>query len=127
MQVAITAALSDTFSSVLLRILRYRAEHPAGIERPLVPNTRLNLNEVRDADALHDFRFVVADIRRIAAALRLPDAIITDARDRCQVADAVAMLLMRLVYPCRLSLLRKTFGRSEPSCCRIVLHTGMHF
>lgn len=105
MQVAITVVLSNTFFSVLLRILRHRAEHPIGIEQPLVPSTRLSLNEVRDADALHNFRFVVEDIRRIAAALRLSDVIITDARDRRQVADAVAMLLMRLVYPCRLSLL----------------------
>ncbi|KAE9169870.1 hypothetical protein PF002_g30239 [Phytophthora fragariae] len=60
-------------------------------------------------------------IIRIAQGLRLPECIITDARDRVSCYEALAMLLKRLAFPCRLSSLRKSFGRSEGVCCRVTL------
>ncbi|KAE9274336.1 hypothetical protein PF008_g29620 [Phytophthora fragariae] len=60
-------------------------------------------------------------IIRITQGLRLPECIITDARDRVSCYEALAMLLKRLAFPCRLSSLRKSFGPSEGVCCRVTL------
>lgn len=120
--VALTAPLHLT---LLLLLAQRRSAQREPIEWPLIPSSRIDLDAMRDVDALRNFRFTVAHIRLILTALRLPEVIITRERDRSLDAKIVAMLLMRLCYPCRLSLLRTTFGRSEPGCCLIVLHTGM--
>lgn len=111
-------------NGLLALALCVRHQPADAVKRPLVPRARLDLNTVSCADALHDFRFTVAEIRRIVCSLRLPDVVVTSERDRCLADEAMSMLLMRLVFPARLSLLRKTFGRSEPACCRIILHIG---
>ncbi|KAE8895784.1 hypothetical protein PF003_g20362 [Phytophthora fragariae] len=91
------------------------------IERPLIPAIRFDVRAITDADALIDYRFTGPQIIRIAQGLRLPECIITDARDRVSCYEALAMLLKRLAFPCRLSSLRKSFGRSEGVCCRVTL------
>jgi hypothetical protein len=94
------------------------------VERPTIPDERVDFERMADADALVDFRFTVSQLKHITAALRVPDVLTTKSRDRALGIEALAMLLRRLVYPNRLSDIRKQFGRSESACCRIILHTG---
>lgn len=95
------------------------------IERPLIPAIRFDVRALTDADSLIDYHFTGPQIFRVTQGLRLPEWIITDARDHVNCYEALAMLLKRLAFPCRLSSLRKSFGRSEGVCCRVTLFVGM--
>ena len=107
----------------LLRLLQNLLERES-VERPTIPSARIDLSSMADIDASIDFRFTVSQLELIITSLKMPDILITDHRDKCLNLEALAMLLRRLVYPNRLSEIRKQFGRSEPACCRIILHTG---
>ncbi|GMF25188.1 unnamed protein product [Phytophthora fragariaefolia] len=63
------------------------------IERPLIPDIRFDVRAINDADAFINNRLTGTEIIRIAHALRLPECIITDARDRVSCYEALAMLL----------------------------------
>lgn len=91
---ATLAAPLDPSSLTLLvqRRTTHREPQRELIERSPIPNSRINLNDMRDVDALHNFHFTVADIHLISTALRLPNIVITRERGRSLVAEAVSML-----------------------------------
>ncbi|KAE8973847.1 hypothetical protein PR001_g26188 [Phytophthora rubi] len=119
---SVALASLPTLAVLVVAVLAGQEEDT--VERPLIPAIRFDVRALPDADALIEYRFTGPEINRIAHALRLPATIITDARDRVSCYEALAMLLKSLAFPCRLSSLRKTFGRSEGVCCRISLCLG---
>lgn len=89
------------------------------IERPLVPDARFN-PDTTDANALEDYRFTCDELKQLTDLLLIPNVFITSAGDRVVGVEALAMLCYRLSYPGKLSRIRKEFGRSDPSCSRII-------
>lgn len=57
----------------------------------------------------------------LSLKLDIPEVFPTRAGDAVNRSDALAMLCYRLSYPGKLCRLRKEFGRSDSSVCRIVL------
>ncbi|OWY96183.1 hypothetical protein PHMEG_00033615, partial [Phytophthora megakarya] len=90
------------------------------VERPLIPDVRFDLDTYPDANADEDFRFTCSDLKQLAGAMNVPHVFITAAADRVFGVEALAMLCYRLSYPGKLSRVRKLFGRSDPSCSRII-------
>ncbi|DBA04239.1 TPA: hypothetical protein N0F65_009474 [Lagenidium giganteum] len=68
------------------------------IERPLIPPVRFTHCELSDEDCRTDFSFSV---------------IITRARTRAHVEEAMCVLLERLPFPCRWRMLTRRYKRSE--------------
>ena len=107
-----------------LELLLLLLENGPSIERPLIPDARIDIETISNANALADFRFTIDQLKYVTTMIGVPTCVKTSSRDRIMGLEAMAMLLRRLVYPNRLSELRKDFGRSEPACCRIVNHVG---
>ncbi|ETV96241.1 hypothetical protein H310_10425 [Aphanomyces invadans] len=92
------------------------------VDRPLYPDVRYNLSAVSDANALLEYRFDVAGIRRLAYLLGLPAVVITKRRYRVTRDEAMCVLLGRLAFPVRFHTMTKTFGRSRAALCEIFAH-----
>eukprot|EP00644_Phytophthora_capsici_P002452 jgi/Phyca11/543127/estExt2_Genewise1Plus.C_PHYCAscaffold_110191 len=109
--------LDDTEDIVLL------ATGERYVERPLIPDVRFEFGSYPDANALEDFRFTTAELKRLAETMNIPNVFITGAGDRLLGVEALAMLCYRLSYPGKLSRIRKQFGRSDSACSRIITET----
>ncbi|OWY99424.1 hypothetical protein PHMEG_00029570 [Phytophthora megakarya] len=92
----------------------------AAVERPVVPDVRFDPLMYPDPNALEDFRFTCDELLQLTHVLLIPNVFITSAGDRVIGVEALAMLCYRLSYPGKLSRIRKQFGRSDPSCSRII-------
>ncbi|KAG6622471.1 uncharacterized protein IUM83_05491 [Phytophthora cinnamomi] len=68
------------------------------VERPLIPDMRFNPDKCPDANALEDYRFTCSELKELVQLMLIPDVFITG----------------------KLSHVRKQFGRSDSSCCRII-------
>ena len=65
-------------------------------------NPDFDLDELDDQFCWAHFRFLRADVRRLAEALGLPDRIpLIGCRTSCPKEEAVAILLIRLSFPNR--------------------------
>ena len=92
-------------------------------DRPLIPDSRLDLGTIPDGDAIPMFRFTSRAIVGLAALLGLDPVIKTSERDKALAPEALAMTLRRFVVPGRLFEVAKEFGRSVPATSRIITHT----
>ena len=80
------------------------------VERPLIPNIRINLDTYSDANAILDFRFDVVGIRKLGYYFGIPAVVITSSRNRALRDEALCVVLGRLALPTRLHDMSKTFG-----------------
>jgi len=83
----------------------------------------IDLDTLSPARCVERFRVDAAGIRRMAAALRLPETI-SEPQRRCVVRrdEAMCILLRRLCYPARWADLEAEFGRSSAFLCTVFLH-----
>lgn len=119
-----TVSATITFDSASKHsVLRaFRAVHPYSfINRVQLPHVKLFGLDYPDANAIDDFRFTISELQDLSEALHIPEVFKTTQRDCVEGYEALAMLCYRLSYPGKWSRVRKAFGRSEASCCRIVL------
>lgn len=93
------------------------------VERPMIPSSRLSLDDFTDADCKIAFRFDRQGVEKLCVLLRLPDVVVTPSRDKCLAIEALCLVLYRLAYPVRLATQIRVFGRSGPSMSRIFLTT----
>lgn len=90
------------------------------VDRPILPNMRLDLNQFSQRDCEIDFRFNQDEIRYIVMRLPFPDVLIhPDYGDRMYKIEAFCLILRRMVYPNRWQELEKDFGRWESTLCRM--------
>lgn len=82
---------------------------------------RLDIMNLSDADATHRFRFSVPELARIANAMRLP-TIIKANNAAFSAVEALAIMLRRLSFPCRLRDLSVEFGRDVTTIGRLFNH-----
>ncbi|KAG9291903.1 hypothetical protein G9A89_004841 [Geosiphon pyriformis] len=68
-------------------------------ERPLIPNTRLDLNALDEGTCVAFFRFNKTQIEQLVEHFRIPSVIITENRLRATGVDSLCMLLRRMAYP----------------------------
>lgn len=80
------------------------------VERPLIPDFRFDFATYSDANALEDFRFSCAELKRLTSVMNIPNVFITGSGDRVLGIEAFAMLCYRVSYPGKLSRIRKQFG-----------------
>lgn len=66
-----------------------------------------------------------ADLTRVRVCLGVPDPFITSKREHFTGDEALAILLSRLAYPCRLFDLKSKWGRSESSLSRCISELGL--
>lgn len=127
--VMISAMELDLVVLLLMQITDYTLAIAALLSNQR-PNTRLrptifpgtfDIGNYSDANAREDFRFTCEELKMLRLALHIPDVFRTEAGDVVDGDVALAMLCYRLSYPGKLSRLRKLFGRSDPSFCRICL------
>lgn len=118
--VSATITLDSASKHSVLRA--FRAVHPYSfINRVQLPHVKLFGLDYPDANAIDDFRFTISELQDLSEALHIPEVFKTTQRDCVEGYEALAMLCYRLSYPGKWSRVRKAFGRSEASCCRIVL------
>ncbi|KAF0738210.1 hypothetical protein Ae201684P_004663 [Aphanomyces euteiches] len=103
----------------LRRRLYFLQVTEAALERPIIPEARISLRQMSNADAVLSFRFDVSGILQLVSLLRVPHTAITQAGDRCLGEEALAIVLQRLAYPKRFYDMVSSFGRSRESLCRI--------
>ena len=100
-------------SAVHLGLLRH-------VDRPILPNMRLDLNQFSQTDCKINFRFDQDEICFIVTRLPFPDVLIhPDYGDRMYLVEAFCLLLRRMVYPNRWQELEKEFGRWESTLSRM--------
>ncbi|RLN95769.1 hypothetical protein BBJ28_00008259 [Nothophytophthora sp. Chile5] len=68
-------------------------------ERPIIPDVRLHLVAMTDANAKSEFRFYVHGVLELARVFDLPEFIIPPHRDKVHMTEALCILLSRLSYP----------------------------
>ncbi|EUC67529.1 DDE family endonuclease [Rhizoctonia solani AG-3 Rhs1AP] len=105
---------------------------------PLIPrHSHLNINRVPLQERRVDFtemsdtwcRLVTrfdtkSDLTKVRIALGVPETFSTSRRERFTGNEALAVLLSRLAYPCRLSDLQLRWGRSETALSRCINELG---
>ena len=84
---------------------------------------KFDLAVISDDDAQKWFRFDKNHLERLRRALRIPDLVKTEERDRASGVEALCIILRRMVYPNRLFETAKLLKRSESSLSRIFNHT----
>lgn len=100
---------------------------------PRLPNPRANLllpgdfelyfNNWTDLASRLQFRLTRNEIFQLKEALKLPDVIKTEERDRVSGVEALCMVLYRLSSPVKLDRMQFVFGRHISACSRIILTT----
>jgi hypothetical protein len=88
----------------------------------IVPDCRIDLNSMSQADCRASFRFDQDEMKQIVCKFPFPEVIITDKRDRVHLLEAFAIFGRRLAYPNRWCDLRKEFGQSTSALSRIFNH-----
>jgi hypothetical protein len=90
------------------------------VDRPILPNARLDLNQLSQTDCKIKFCFNQDEIRCIVTRLPFPDVLIhPDYGDHMYLVEAFCLLLRRMVYPNRWQELEKEFGRWESTLSRM--------
>ena len=103
-------------SAVHLHLFRH-------IDRPILPNMRLDLNHFSQRDCRTIFRFDQDEIRYIVTRLPFPDVLIHPGYgDRMYKVEAFCLLLRRMTYPNRWRELEKEFGRWESTLSRMFMY-----
>ncbi|ETV89809.1 hypothetical protein H310_15355, partial [Aphanomyces invadans] len=92
------------------------------IEPPLIPDVRFVLDSYPDANALLDFRFDAAGIKRLGHLLGFPAVIVTPNESRVCRDEAMCILLSRMTFPRRFHDMARMFGRSRGRLCDIFLY-----
>jgi nuclease HARBI1 len=89
------------------------------MDMPIIPDCRIDLNSLSQADCRAMFRFDQDEMKRVVCLLPFPEVIITDKRDKVHLLEAYAVFCRRLSYPNRWVDLHKEFGRSTSALSRI--------
>ncbi|KAF0694078.1 Aste57867_15017 [Aphanomyces stellatus] len=119
------AVLLESRSQIALK-LRLMLMAQTLRERLPIPNIHFNIYRCNDAECMAKFRFVRADILRLAHGFDLPPVIITRERTRCPVVEAVCILLRRLAVPDRWIDVIGMFGRSPSALANVFLYVVDH-
>ena len=101
-------------------LMLYDVNQPKNPTYPYWTYQSFDLEELFDDDCKTEFRFLKNDIYQLVEALRIPEEIRCSNRQSFNAVEALCILLKRLSYPCRLSDLIPTFGRSVPELSNIV-------
>ncbi|ETM30708.1 hypothetical protein L914_21619 [Phytophthora nicotianae] len=105
---AVLAEVLDDLEDALL--LAVSTEH---VERPLIPDARLDINTYPDVDALANFRFTCDELTRLAHLMDTPNMFISSAGGSTIGCRGPCNACYRLSYPGKLSRIRRQFGRSD--------------
>ncbi|KAF9538527.1 hypothetical protein EC957_006676 [Mortierella hygrophila] len=87
---------------------------------PFIPGERFNLLLVDDEESKEQLRFYKNDIIDIVIALRLPDLIVTQSRDKVWSVEALCLVLFRFASPSKLSRKSSVFHRSSATISRVI-------
>lgn len=87
------------------------------VDRPIVPNVRLNLNIISQSDCRDHYRFDQDELRQIIPLLPFPEYIITPAGDKAHIIEAFCLVLRRMANRGKMKDYVKDFGRTEGSLC----------
>jgi hypothetical protein len=90
-----------------------------------IPTIHFAPSEMCEKSFCQEFRFSHAQMNRVVLGLlanNFPKFIVTTARDKCPLYDAVCMLCMKFAWPTRLGSMVKVFGCSIGRMSRIVSH-----
>ena len=90
-----------------------------------IPTVHFAPSEMCEKSFCQEFRFSHAQMNRVVLGLLsidFPKFIVTTARDKCPLYDAVCMLCMKFAWPTRLGSMVKVFGCSVARMSRIVSH-----
>ena len=80
---------------------------------------KFNLDDLDDAEAWTNLRFLKNDVYRLKEAFRIPDTVKTYNRLSVDGIEALCIFLKRFSYPCRYSDFIPCFGRPVPDYCII--------
>ena len=92
------------------------------VDRPIIPNVRLDLNAISQNDCLKHYRFDQDQLRMIVARLPFPEIIATPEGDKAHIIEAFCLVLRRMGAPGKMYDLHQDFGRTEGSLCRIMIY-----
>lgn len=92
------------------------------IDMPIIPNIRLNLNDLSQSDCKKFYRFDQDELRRILPLLPFPDYIITPERDKAHIIEAFCLVIRRLSSRSPMTNYCREFGRTQGSLCRIMIY-----
>ncbi len=90
------------------------------MDRPLIPDIRIDLNAISQGDCINMFRFDQKEIQTIVANMPFPFVIHTEKRDKFTLIEGFCIYTCRMKYPCRWCDLEKVFGRSYAGLSRIL-------
>ena len=82
-------------------------------------NDSFDFEAITEHESRRLFRFKKADVVYLQTCLRIPERVKTSERDDVSGLEALCILLRRLSYPNRWIELRRLFGRSHGSLCRV--------
>lgn len=95
-------------------------ERPPLFREPFIPGERFNILLMDDNEANEQLRFYRNDIIDIVTALRLPDLIVTQSRDKVWSVEALCLMLYRFSSPSKLSRMSSVFHRSRSTISRVI-------
>jgi hypothetical protein len=96
-----------------------------GIENMMVyeiPNVQFNLETFGDKEVYGYFRHSESELRRLCAALQIPQVIVSSEGDKCQGLHVLCMMCMYYAYPTRRFEMIAKFGTSMSRMSRLISH-----
>jgi hypothetical protein len=90
-----------------------------------IPSVQFDPLQMCAKSFCQEFRFTQGQLNRVVLGLLsngFPKTIVTKARDKCSLHDALCMLCMKFAWPTRLGSMVKLFGCSISRMSRIVSH-----
>lgn len=123
------AALGSTASSGMKILLyeRYKSARKdvqqIEMRSRIIKTCTFNINNYSEFMSLHDFRFKVTDLPKIADLLHLPNSVTKRRRYRCDSITSCCIVLKRLSSPSNWKDLETTFGMASPMLSEIFWET----
>jgi hypothetical protein len=87
-----------------------------------IPEVAFDIQAFGDKECYGYFRFHADELRRLHAALGIPQVIVTSERDKCSGLEVLCMMCMNYAYPTRRFDMIAKFGSSLSRMSRLISH-----
>jgi len=108
-----------------LHLMESYVKFRGGFERVLVydiPDVEFDLAKLGDKEVYGYFRHSEGELRRLCAALQVPQVIVSSEGDKCEGLHVLCMMCMYYAYPTRRFEMIGKFGTSMSRMSRLISH-----